>query len=391
MFLRALLKIQSCSVATQQARTYARGNHNSRLGVHQKRTDPGVRRQTKLLQDFEEYLEDPEGFGNYESDFMDVHKVHKEYEREVVYNAEKVQQLMIKNKYFKDNSPGFLTWSEKEQMRQLHSKNPEEWSLERLAESFPANIPTVVKVVKAKWVPRDANAVQKHDERVKRAWNMFRKNECKDLDPQLVEHLKKFSHRNFDNTVSSVVQKALEENKFKFPKPKKSEFASIITSCKGYKTDTPELSDGQKSVVVKDKALEITDGVRDKMPTNDTFALGVISRKNYMQFDQVKKVQKDPEVTTMNPFSDTYSDQVIELKMDARLDAVGKFEKDESTMENYQKHPSEIYLYDNLKERIKIPKKLYKKGATYQMKDCFYDSTGELLYRVPGLTGIKRT
>ena len=35
---------------------------------------------------------------------------------------------------------------------------------------------------------------------------------------------------------------------------------------------------------------------------------------------------------------------------------------------------------------IRIPKKVWKEGYTYRVKDCFYDDNGEFLYRVPGLT-----
>jgi len=35
---------------------------------------------------------------------------------------------------------------------------------------------------------------------------------------------------------------------------------------------------------------------------------------------------------------------------------------------------------------IKIPRKVWKKGYTYRVKDCFYDDEGDFLYRVPGLT-----
>lgn len=34
---------------------------------------------------------------------------------------------------------------------------------------------------------------------------------------------------------------------------------------------------------------------------------------------------------------------------------------------------------------IRIPKKAWKEGYTYRVKDCFYDDKGDFLYRVPGL------
>lgn len=34
---------------------------------------------------------------------------------------------------------------------------------------------------------------------------------------------------------------------------------------------------------------------------------------------------------------------------------------------------------------IRIPKQVWKEGYMYRVKDCFYDDSGEFLYRVPGL------
>lgn len=36
-------------------------------------------------------------------------------------------------------------------------------------------------------------------------------------------------------------------------------------------------------------------------------------------------------------------------------------------------------------KRIRIPKKAYKKGATYKIDDCYYDDDGKFLYRVIGM------
>lgn len=35
---------------------------------------------------------------------------------------------------------------------------------------------------------------------------------------------------------------------------------------------------------------------------------------------------------------------------------------------------------------IRIPRRVWKEGYMYKVKDCFYDDKGDFLYRVPGLT-----
>lgn len=42
-----------------------------------------------------------------------------------------------------------------------------------------------------------------------------------------------------------------------------------------------------------------------------------------------------------------------------------------------------------IQDQIRIPKALYRRGATYKLRDCYYDDDGEFLYRVPGMTGDK--
>ena len=38
-----------------------------------------------------------------------------------------------------------------------------------------------------------------------------------------------------------------------------------------------------------------------------------------------------------------------------------------------------------IKEKIYIPTDLHKENAVYQINDCFYDSNGEFLHRIPGV------
>lgn len=57
-----------------------------------------------------------------------------------------MRHRIVKEKYFKENMPNLLTWSEKEQIRHLASTEPDEWTPEKIAESFPVTVP-VAKVL----------------------------------------------------------------------------------------------------------------------------------------------------------------------------------------------------------------------------------------------------
>ena len=60
-----------------------------------------------------------------------------------------------------------LTWSAKEQIRYLRQEFPDEWTVERIAKSFPVTAEGVVKLLKSKYSPENQPEIIKHDKRVK--------------------------------------------------------------------------------------------------------------------------------------------------------------------------------------------------------------------------------
>ncbi len=63
-----------------------------------------------------------------------------------------------------------LTWDAKEQIRYLNQEYPDEWTIERLAESFPVSQEGIVKLLKSRFVPRSVEQVVKHDQKVQERW-----------------------------------------------------------------------------------------------------------------------------------------------------------------------------------------------------------------------------
>lgn len=106
--------------------------------------DPGINLRKKVVSKNEE-LDDEFDFDEMESDFMNVHKSHKEHVAEINAGLEREKFLIVKQKYFKQSNLNFLTWHDKEQIRYLHSSDPKEWTIEKLSEGFPA-LPGVIKV-----------------------------------------------------------------------------------------------------------------------------------------------------------------------------------------------------------------------------------------------------
>lgn len=109
--------------------------------IEKQKIDPGIRKQSALLEGdveldaLEEHLE---------SDFMNVGLSHREHSKEMSKYKVNLQHDIIKQKYFKESYPNFLTWSDKKQIQFLHNSDPEEWSIEKLSEGFPALPATIV-------------------------------------------------------------------------------------------------------------------------------------------------------------------------------------------------------------------------------------------------------
>ncbi|KAK3895326.1 hypothetical protein Pcinc_000955 [Petrolisthes cinctipes] len=77
-----------------------------------------------------------------------------------------IRRKTIEHKYFKKYKPkeeNFMTWSMKEQLRYLHSTDPDAWTPEVLSKAFPTSPQGAKKLLNSKWVPRDESAIKRHD------------------------------------------------------------------------------------------------------------------------------------------------------------------------------------------------------------------------------------
>ena len=77
----------------------------------------------------------------------------------------------MQRKYFRPPvEDNLLTWDAKEQIRYLNKEYPEEWTVDRLAESFPCSRDGIVRVLKSRYRPQSLKELQKHDRRVRTRW-----------------------------------------------------------------------------------------------------------------------------------------------------------------------------------------------------------------------------
>jgi len=353
--------------------------NSSRAYVRRAR-NPGIDRRLKLFsKEFIEEEDPDEMFETVEADFFNVQEAHKQFEKEEGEHKEMVHSMIVGQKYFREKGINFLTWSEKEQIRFLSHERPKEWDEEKLSQSFPADLYTIRKIIRNKWLPKDEKNVQRHDESVKRNWQKFRAGEL-EVEPVLADHLKRFAHRDFNEVARPSVNRTLG---VEVPKPMSSEFSSIITTCKkfadGEKENQPKETKKEKLLRLKSNELAFPEN-RPSDPEKDTVVLEGDSR-NTMKWVTLKEYEKSsPELALKR--------EHLQANIPAPPGSVSTLKTlkhQENAVATLTADETKVFRSLDIKEQIFIPKKVWKKDKLYKVGDCFYADDGEFLYRVPGL------
>ncbi|KYN20731.1 hypothetical protein ALC57_06637 [Trachymyrmex cornetzi] len=220
------------------------------------RTKPlaGIHKKMKFIEKDESVDNfDAEDVSEFEADFTNVGTSYKMYEREMQSRKERLKQQIVVQKYFKEKEPRFLTFAEKELIHKLRNFNPEEWTIEKLSESFPALPETIRKILRTKWSPKSVEEAVKYDNVVKQNWEKFRMGEFS-LSPILSEHLTKFKDRKIISTDRELLAKRFVST-LEFKKPKSQLFSSIVQTYLDEKQrDTKLLSQEHNSSKLTDKS-----------------------------------------------------------------------------------------------------------------------------------------
>ncbi|KAM7363922.1 uncharacterized protein ACRADG_000643 [Cochliomyia hominivorax] len=364
-----------------------------------KRSNLGLGYQINAIEDVANVIQnDPEGFAGLESDLLNVHKSHMQHEFEVKRQREKVRQYIVKRKYFRnDPLTNLLTYAEKEQIRFLHSTDNEEWTVEKLAESFPADTQVISKILKSNWSPMSAKKIQKHDASVLKNWERFKNGEySKEIRPELNEHLKKFVDRetkdsnNLQNSIKSFQKKP-------WHKPICNEFFTIIKSLRPNHYEAEKTS----TLFLNVKTSKIMKKSLPHIEDTDTYLLGEIKNNKSITMGEFKAKHQHHLINTEDMSNTTLYEMAVQnlnnttgtgkvnnenvsvtTSNSINLDYTDKFSSNEIVIsENDRKR----YGMSDIKRRIHIPRKFWRKGATFRVNDCYYDDDGELLYRVPGM------
>jgi hypothetical protein len=174
------------------------------------------------------------------------------------------------------------------------------------------------------------------------------------------------------------------------PKPKQSEFGSIIESYKSLKCKgTPEED-------VKDPdTLQGTNNT-SAIPKGDTFLLeggisysqhGYITLEKYKErvVKAVKKgcdVSLDAKLMVSRRKKCEHVPQAVE---DSNSSITSEVVRNCSTGLDPSVAKKNFDFTNEPPERIRVPPKKWQKGCTFKVGDCYYDDDGTFLYRVPGM------
>ncbi|GJQ74107.1 hypothetical protein Trydic_g19029 [Trypoxylus dichotomus] len=348
--------------------------------LFKKRTalNPGIQKQSEI---FDDKVDDPSDgdLQSLESDFMSVGSTYKEHQQEMAMFKEQEKCFIVKQKYFKQRYPNFLTWDDKKQIQYLYKTNPDEWTIEKLSEGFPALPETIKKIVKATWTKKNQLKIETHDNSARRNWEMF-KNGQLNLPPILTEHLHKFTDRNFNQSKTNVI---VEEKEVEQVVPvANGEFSEIITSYKRLK---------YKQIFDEKTATQSPQSYSTKKPKKEMYLTSDIVQTNHTTLDSLKASLR----TDITSGKEIQEDERILLRASSN-EVTAEDNEPENSIIELDKVPKTAYLSVNKQsekddkhliypEKIMIPKEKLKRGCTYKLYDCYYDSDGLFLYRVPGM------
>lgn len=205
---------------------------------------------------------------------------------------EKLKQQITAQKYFTESEPRFITFAEKELINKLHKSNPEEWTIDKLSESFPALPGTIQKILSSKWSPKSVERVIQYDKVVAENWKKFRAGKLP-VSPSFNEHLMKFKDRRLILADRESLAKEFVLPEPKFKKPKSQLFSSIVQTYLG------EKQNDEKLLSQKEYSNKMI-GTTDHLNKNQNLIANTTIDDSHVAVENSKKVKKQYQTLTGN-------------------------------------------------------------------------------------------
>uniref|UniRef100_A0A023G8R6 Uncharacterized protein n=1 Tax=Amblyomma triste TaxID=251400 RepID=A0A023G8R6_AMBTT len=344
--------------------------------------------------DPEEPLEHPE---HYYDQYMD----------ELRLERRKVRNAIIRRKYFKvPPETNLLTWAAKQQIHYLHSLDPEEWTAEKISESFPISVQGVKKLLKSRFTVATPERIAEHDREVQLKWKSLKTGKGDEKISPITKELYLDGKLQEDQ---SYVNKALpvppEDSHSKALQlsdlaPKPGQYSKLIATY--MKLKNPEKKLLSKKHVQSENEQEYDDAYIEDVASATTLRK-LSSRGAHVRFEDYKAAavgksklgaseyansreqiphsaavpgNEDKTATPVN--SAQQHTETFEI-LEATDGNSAMFHQDGSAITDGQGVDREV-----LKRRIKIPSHLKDRGSSlHRVGKCYYDNDGEILYKVP--------
>ncbi|XP_064292515.1 uncharacterized protein LOC128675747 isoform X2 [Plodia interpunctella] len=295
---------------------------------------------------------------------------------ETLMGKYELRHRIIKEKYFKENMPNLLTWSEKEQIRHLANTQPDEWTPERIAESFPVTVPVVKKLLKYPWKPATEQRIARHDTSVMRNWKELKEGTFT-IPEDLRQHFLKFSNRVIPPLNKKSIKIEVKQNE------DLGEFESIVRRCAAQEKYTQNNNSDEIKQIGNEDSNE--NHKTDKAFLKKDFkrvTLDELTERIKKRIEKGNNVDMPDKIILDTVKTNVPNSYAANFNKEIDFSTEDSFHNKVSEYKEKKENPSAIMDYP---ERIRIPKKAYKKGATYKVNDCFYDHDGKFLYRVLGM------
>ena len=361
-------------------------------------------------------------FVNYDSEFdisqrLDTLASYSEiYQRRIeegipkadLEDKREVRRIMVKKKYFGYvKSPNLLTWMEKQMIIKLNKEDPTTWDYDMLSEHFPATPNGIKNIIKRHKI-RKPYEISTHDEKVKENWKLLKEGNLPNSN-EIVEHMNKFGQKTLPMK-KELEQSVLEEyHASRQPiKPDLSgEFGSILVQHKKRIGDYKENAPNEVVLPnILNSDLDFLDSLNEPDPYGGTSKINAedntkFTRKN-ITVDKFRKLfynEMKLKAKKNEPYAKEYfkwlktETSLLEQANAQKPDLIGDTEtletvEEQKVIKKYaESKVVKLEKFNNniteIVEKIDIPKHLYKENATYQVGNCFYDSKGDFIHRIP--------
>ena len=393
-------------------------------------TNVGMKHQLALLD-----LPDPEdpalqNIGNnditaqFDAQISDSDIFQKRMESKIPYkqliDKDKVRRIIVKKKYFPSPEiPSLVTVMEKELMKKLFKE--QNWTIEELSESFAITPFGVGKIVKKKeFLPKDPKLRFEHDKKVQNNWKLLSAGKLDNAET-LVDHLERNGQKIFNENRLSAQQRnelleQLEADAMERKPDLSGEFGQLLLRHQERQREAfieENLED--KSLTLDNKSdlkfekehfvPKILDSVTEHPSPNPYGGTSMINAEsnsridnNYMTIEKFRKkfykemkkkyalsdpVAKEYFKWLRQDFKDTKTEELPRVGILQKMLEAPKFEKYASKTKSKPKPPPQLWQFEDVVEKIEIPKDIHAEGKTYKVDNSYYDSNGDFLHRIP--------